>query len=200
MPVLSTPAAPTTNPAVIIQDVPFDDNNGAYNNAELSPAAPGIQSVWDDCVINCRYHKSQRRYMLGVTSSNTRVLSTGGGSSSQFDSSVAFVQLANPTLVWEVDWTVSRANSKPFAPSPVIPSYDWVLLSELMEPGQMTVGADGQAPRYRISGTYVYGKKNPSVSLNRDAFFPIALWVQKNRFDRSIPDAMFQQGFVGPLG
>jgi hypothetical protein len=195
VPVLTTVS---TNARVIIADVPFDDNNGAYQDQEFQPYTPTSESPWGDYVVRCRYHKSQRRYMLGVTSPNTRTLSTGGGASSSRFGSVAFVQLANPTLLWVVDWTAARVNSKPFAPNSRFYDPQWVLLDEQLEPGQIAVGADDRIPLYRISGFYVYGNTDPDPHVNLDAAFPVAAWVDSTKFDRSIPDYMFKDGIASP--
>lgn len=208
MPTISTV---TTNPRVVIADVPYDSENGVYQDQEFQPYVTTSESPWGDYVVRCRYHKSQKRFMLGVTSPNgfraptnsfslstnrSATLSntpTGGGPT------VAFVQLANPTLLWVVDWTGARLNSKPFAPNSRFSDPQWVLLEEHLEPGQISVGADDRIPLYRISGLYVYGHTNPNPHINNDAAFPVAAWVQSTKFDRSIPDYMFKDGIASPL-
>lgn len=187
---LTTQTGPSANAKVIIGDVPFDSVDGAYEGQEFQPSVTTEASPWGDYVIRCRLHKSQRRYMLGTTTDNPRLAGN----------SVAFVQLARPTLLWVVDWTAARWNSKPFVPSSSFYDPSWVLLDEVLEPGQVTFGADDRTPLFRISGCYFYGHKNPSGAVNQYATFPVAAWVQKNKFDRTVPDAMFQTGLITPLG
>ena len=180
-------AFPTPNPVVEIGEVPPDSNDGVYREDEFNPYAPQNESVWNDYVITSRYHKSHRRYLLPITS-------VGGFSFGSLKQSCSVVQLAHPTLLWAVDWTASRFNSKPCIPRSEVADANWVLLDETLEPGQVIVGADGVVPLYRISGTYVYANLNPDKYLNRNVEFPLPGWIEKNKFDRTVPDGMFEDG------
>ena len=42
----------------------------------------------------------------------------------------------------------------------------------------ITVGADATTPLYRISGTYVYGCRNPDPTLVRNIRFPRPPWLR----------------------
>lgn len=172
------------NPAkVIVQNIPFDDLGAQF--------IPSPNSVWADYVINNRYEEDKHTYMMGVTSP------TGfqqGSSNNTTNATVSFVQLASPTLLWIADWTVARFNEKP-----KIPNYDigggWVLLDKHIEPGMLTVSADGATVLYRISGTYFFGHKNPSSKIQNDINFSRPPWLD-DFVDRTVPDTMFEFNLI----
>ena len=132
-------------------------------------------SIWEDYVAVNHYEWDYHRYMLGITSPK-------GFQKSR----AAFVQLAAPTLLWIVDWSAARWNKQPTIPAPVLSDEDWVLLDEHYEPSMLVVGADGVTPFYRISGTYVYGQKNPDPDSFEQMNYTRTPWLQ-DKYDRSIP-------------
>lgn len=151
-------------PQVTYGQVPFDDNLGKYVQDPTG-------AIYTDYQIINRYEKSQHRYMLGVTS-------TGGFAGG----TAAFVQLANPTLLWISDWTASRVGVPPEIPDPFLSAIQsgWVLLDEMVEPVSVVLISDGVNPIYRISGTYVYGKLNPSTILLNDIAYGRPPWITDN--------------------
>jgi len=111
-----------------------------------------LPAIWQDYEISNRYEWNPHRYMNGVTSPN----GFNGAS-------VAFVQLAAPTLLLISDWTTARLGAIPTSPSTASPD-DWVLLAVFPETAPANLMPDGETPYYRISGTYVFAHKNPSAS------------------------------------
>lgn len=126
------------------------------------------QTIWTDYKINNRYESDQHKYMAGITSPN------GFG-----NQSVAFFQMASPTLLWICDWTAARWNEMPEIPDPYNPTdTDWVLLDIIPETAMITLAGDGITPLYRISGTYVFGHKNPRPNIFYHVNFGRAAWIQ----------------------
>jgi hypothetical protein len=140
-----------------------DDDEGALYNDGGDPAG-----VYTDYKIVNRYEKDRHLYMLPISSPG----GFGGGNLA------AFVQLAAPTLLWISDWTACRFNSKPEIPDPTLTDSNWVLLDEHYEPFMLTVAANGSTPLYRISGTFVYGNRNPSTATIDDINFPRPPWLK----------------------
>ena len=140
----------------------------------------GDLSIYTDYMITNRYEFDKHVYMLGITSP------TG------FEGdSAAFVQLAAPTLLWIADWTAARFNKQPDIPSSSLlinssQGVHWTLLDEHIEPVMLTIGADATTPLYRISGTYVYGCRNPNPLLVRNIRFPRPPWL-KDIPNRNMP-------------
>lgn len=151
-------------------DITFDDNDGLF----IPPSDGGI---FTDYLIRNRFEKDRHRYMLPVSSP--------GGFNGQ---SVAFVQLAAPTLLWICDWTAEKALSQPEVPDPNCVPDDWILLDDHWEPAEVVPLADGITPIYRISGTYVYGHRNPDLNTWKDIFFGAPPWFDSSSTDRSMPD------------
>ena len=150
---------------------------------------PDVQgSVFTDYVVRNRFEKDMRRYMLGITSPN----------GFQGDS-VAFVQLAAPTLLWIADWTACRWNSPPPIPDPESVIGDWVLLAVMPETGAVTVGPDGRTGLYRISGTYIYGNRRPNANVYRNVNFPRMPWLDDS-LDRSVPENSLQPNIIDGTG
>lgn len=96
----------------------------------------------------------------------------------------AFVQLTAPTNVWVFRWTSASFFGKPRIPDATPLNKDWVLLQRLPEIPMVTVGPDGETPLYRVTGTYVYGKKTPSTDPFDDASFPLPAFLEDS-FDRA---------------
>lgn len=152
------------------------------------------------------YESDKHRYMLPVTSPD----------GFQGDS-VAFVQLASPTLLWVVDWTASRAATPPDVPAADIvaraalrgavlggaglageglqATREWVLLDQHLEPNMITVMTEGNIPLYRISGIYVYGHRRPNADVAKNIKYPRPPWL-KDEFDRTMPTGKFKHGLI----
>lgn len=176
-PTLSAPAA-----QVQIGNVP-DDGSTLFDGSALAGAA--ISSAFDDYLIINRFEADGNRYMSGLTSPDG------------FEGdSVAFFQLFTPTLLWICDWTIEvSSNEQPPMPSETAPE-GWVFLDKGITPSSIMVQGDGSTPIYRISGTYVYGAKNPATA---QPFYPRPPWLQDSldRFvntDRFVEDLKDYQG------
>ena len=124
---------------IVIGQVKQFDNEGEYD--------PPTDGIFDDYVVINRFEKDRQIYALGVTSP------------SGFNgASVAFVQLASPTLLWIADWTAQKTGAQPEVPDPeAVDLTVWMLLDEHVEPRTIELRPDGATPIYRISGTYFYG-------------------------------------------
>ncbi len=142
------------------------------------------RSIYTDYRVMNRFEADGHKYMLGITSPG----GFNGGSA-------AFVQLAAKTLLWISDWTASRMGDFPIIPNPEPVDTSWVLLDEHVEPAQLSVAADGVTPFYRISGTYVYGHKNPAATTIRDIMFPRPPWLA-DAFPRTMSNSQMQQGII----
>jgi hypothetical protein len=145
-------------------------------NAQYTPDG-GANAITADFFINSHYEKDGHRYMAGITSPDGFA-----------GDSVAFFQLASPTLLWVVEWTVLKIGETPPIPNPYGPTvFDlgspnptiprWVLLDDHYNPAMITVAPDGVSALYRLSGSYVYGCKNPSVISIADLEFSRPPWL-----------------------
>lgn len=134
-----------------------------------------VGALFPDCMVTGRYEGDQHRYMLGITSPN----GYGGNAA-------AFVQLAAKTVLWVVDWTVSSTLGLAGIPNPDLSNPDWVLLADWVEPAPVSALPDGTTPIYRISGTFVYGKKKPSQWTYEDVVIPKMPWIEPGSFSRTI--------------
>jgi len=170
-------------PVVTIGNIPPDSASTKYNTGS-NPL-----SQWTDYKIRNRFEKDYHRYMLGITSPAGFQGAT-----------VAFTQLANPTLLWISEWTASRFNEKPQIPNPAPVDNNWVLLDEEVSPVMVVTNpADGTTPLYRISGIYVYGHKQPdSVTVN-NAIFPRPPWLD-DAFSRNVPPSLLTQNLINSQG
>ena len=139
--------------------VPFDSDDD-YSAMWDTSNDDGIRS-WIDYEVQSRYEKDGHVYMMGITSP--------GGFNGD---SVAFAQLASPTLLMICDWTAACWSEQPLAPDPdPVNEDDWILLDEHYDTLQVTYGADGTSCYYRLSGTYTYGHTNPDeVTVNNIGF------------------------------
>jgi hypothetical protein len=140
-----------------------DDNNALY--------VPETSGIFSDYVINSRYEKDWHIYMMPITSPNGFQ-----------GASVAFAQLASFTALWIVDWTAERAGDQPKVPQPWSNDPNWVLMDEHYGPSMLSLMGDGVTPIWRLSGTYVYGAKNPSTAM---PYYPRPPWME-DVFDRTI--------------
>lgn len=148
------------------------------------------KSIFTDYVINNRFEKDKHIYMMGVSSPTPFQ-----------GASVAFCQLASPTLLWIADWTGAKFASMPPIPNSTPTDPNWILLDEHYEPSMVTVGPDGVTPLYRISGTYFYGHRNPSKATIENINFGRPPWLE-DVFDLSITAAKLEQGLINkpPMG
>lgn len=153
-------------------DVTDDDQLSLFEDDE---------GIWVDYLVVNRYEKDYHRYMMGITSPDGFL-----------GDSAAFVQLASPTLLWVADWTAAKYGERPKIPDPVQRIDDWVLLDEQYEPSMLAVASDGVTPIYRISGTYVYGHRRPSLDTINDLVFPQAPWITDGLTRTVDPDQLDQ--------
>ena len=93
------------------------------------------------------------------------------------NSTVGFVKVGNPTTLWICEWTACQLGAKPMAPNPIPESSGWVLLDVQPTLAGKSIVTDAQTPIYRISGVYVYGRKNPADNVYEDAVFPVYPWI-----------------------
>lgn len=170
------------NVTVTIGPVTIDDDMPAMQSTG------GDQDVPADWICNSRFERDGHTYMMGVTS-------PGGFQGN----SVAFVRLTAATELWICDWTACRLHSQPELPDPTSVDSDWVLLDDCLEMRNLEVIQNGATPIYRVSGTFIYGKKSPASRTNRDAFFPLPPWL-KDVFNRSLPDSSFNQSLKAAVG
>lgn len=175
--------SPNNNPAtIVVGPVEPNDMGGKFINTE--------NGIWDDYMIVSRYEQDQHLYMMGVTSPSGFQSSTGSAK-------VALAQLAYPTLLWIVDWTAQRRDEKPTIPPPfIVGEPNWVLMDEFIEPGMIVVPADGSTPIFRISGTQVFCNTKPDPILIRNARFTKPPWLDTSTFDRSVPEALWENGLT----
>lgn len=131
-----------------------DDNSSAF----LVPSKPGIMT---DYMIHSGFEKDHHVYMLGITSPQ----------GFQGDS-VAFVQLAAPTMLYVVRWTASRWGQIPKAPDPYMIGNGRILMDEHYDTVPILVNAGGQVPLYRWSGVFIFGAKAPKKRGVDEVSFP----------------------------
>ena len=156
---LTTPLLEAPSITIIEGDVP-DDEQTLFAGSALGGSAP---SCFDDYLIINRFESDGNRYLSGLTSPDG------------FDGDqVAFWQLATETMIWICDWTVEvSSEQQPPMPAETAPD-GWVFLDKSMTPSSNMVQGDGGTPIWRISGTYVYGAKNPKTVT---PFYPRPPWI-----------------------
>lgn len=174
---------PTTSAitGTLLADLP-PDTNSIYSD-------PDGTGTWQHFVIWNHYEKDRKIYQLGISSP--------GGFQGQ---SVAFVQLAAPTLLWICDWSLARVGSPPIVPDPLPEVSSWVLLDDwwTTEPIEVA-GADGVLPSFLITGTYIYGHPNPQNNTNQHVIYPITPWLDGTILTgtvRTVPDALLTKGLA----
>lgn len=169
---------------VVDADVSFvdfaTDTSAVYNVSNNESSA-----TWEDYYIRNDYIKNGNIYVMGNTAQNPSALS---------QSSVSFVQLAKPILIWVCDWTVERSQIKPTIPDPASQDPNWVLLDEVLQPEAIDVNADGVSPIYRISGTYYYGHINPDSKTINNINYPRFPWYDSGTFSQTIDPDQLKQG------
>lgn len=179
------PAPGTVNAVVAtvqVGTVTADRDDAAVFNDDGSDI-----TVWADFEIKGEYSNDPHTYMLGVTSPN--------GFQGE---SVAFCTLSAPTLLWVCRWTACRFATQPNVPSPVPLSNRWVCMWQSPVTNSLGLAPDGTTPLYRISGTYIYGCKNPSPDVFDDVAFGRPPWML-DVFDRTMPSNKLQQGLADTL-
>lgn len=139
---------------VAVGPVSFDDNDALFNNTGSSA------TMFTDYMIRNSYEEDPHTYMLGISSPQ----------GFQGDK-VAFVQLASTTLVLVCRWTGCRYNEQPIVPQADPEDDNLVVLYRSPVTVSVTTGPDGVTPLYRISGTYVYGVRNPDPTLLNNVSF-----------------------------
>lgn len=162
---------------VIVGTVSLDDNSGKFDSGV-------VPDCYTDVVMLNRYENDKHIYMGGITDPNGFQ-----------GASVAFVQLCSPTTLWVCDWTISSFREQPASPDPKASNQDWILMDEHWEPRHLLISPDGSTQLYRISGTFVYGHKNPNVDPHKDIAFPRPPWLQ-DVFDRSMPASKLKRGLT----
>lgn len=173
---------------VTVAEISLDGGPSKYE----VPADTDPLAVWADYMITNRYEKDPHRYMLG-TGTPGGAVSPGLPSGTQ--DTVAFVQLARPTLLWICRWTAARWQTKPDIPDPGVGD-EWILLDDHTEPAMVVLNPNGQTPLYRISGTYFYGHRNPSDAIIDDANYPRPPWIKEDAFERTLSTADFNAGLT----
>lgn len=148
----------------IVQKEIFPDSPAAYI-PETQP-----RSLFCDYKVVNDYRENPNIYMLPIAS-------PGQGA--------AFVQLAQPTLLWIADWTASRTTQKPIIPDPTPADPSWILLHKRLSPFILGLASDGVTPLYRISGVYIYGHLNHGADMSLFVQWPRPPWME-NIFDRFI--------------
>lgn len=164
-------------------DFDFTTDDGKFIDFDDTAA------VWDEYKINHRYERDEHVYMLGTTTEDA---------TDSYSDPVGFVRLARPTMLWIVEWKVSRMKAKPKIPDPTVGPL-WVLLDAIPQTTEINVGPDGVSLRYEISGTYIYGKRKPSRYFSDDMIFPLVPYVDGvSTQERAVDLGMFQQGIIDP--
>lgn len=158
----------------------------SFNGEPSSFIDQSNSEIFTDYLQFNRYEKDSRRYMMGVASPSGFQGKT-----------VAFVQLASPTLLWVCDWTTAKSGAQPEIPDPNPPDSNWVLLHEYPETANLVIYPDGRTPLYRVSGIYVYGHMAPDANTFKNVVFPRPPWL-KDTFDRTIPLAKLTAGLSAP--
>lgn len=176
--------------------IPHQPNPTVFVSLKKSITPTDFNAKWkdegDDVTIYTNYsvrnqiEKDYHRYMGGVTS-------PGGFQGN----SVAFFQLANPTVLWFSHWSASRWKTQPKIPNPDSKNPNWVLLDEHLGTMNLTYAMDGQTPIYRIGGLYVYGSKNPNVRTTADLQFAFPPWLDGSP-ETNVTETSLQQGIINP--
>lgn len=189
---VENPSIPYTGPDTTIAFAPIP-----WTSSDAKFTTQNSDGTWTDYMINGRYERDNCTYMLGITSP----VGFQG-------KSVAFCQLASPTLLWIVDFTACKFATDPEIPDPVPSDNRWVILDAFFEPAMITVSADGVTPLKRITGTYIYGHQQPAANMLQNISYSRPPWLE-DTFSRTIPasslmkrlsDAPTQAGNNGPTG
>lgn len=186
---------PPPNVEILLLDP--NEQNALFNTQETDD----LSAVWSDYTVQNRYEDNRRIFMMANTI-------PGAYSPSELGGKVSFVQLAQPTLLWIADWTVARWKKRPKIPNPQVSDDRWVLLHKIIEPGTATLGPNGIDPLYRISGTYIYGHKDPSADPIDLMNFGRPAWLEESEptpgvqlgIDRRVTDDMYEDSIIDGFG
>lgn len=158
----------------IPSDVLQPEDDALYDESEIG------DGIFTDYVIHNQYESDGQIYMMPVTS-------PGG-----FDGdSVAFVKLAGGTLLWICDWTAEKIGAPPSIPNPDIDDPNLVLLDSHCQPAGLLKRPDDSII-YRISGTFIYGYKNPSQAV---FYYGRPPWMAKS-VDCALSQSQFRDGII----
>ncbi len=163
--------------SITVGDIFQTDENGIFDEPEFG--------AWRECLVRNRYEYDPHRYMAGLTSPT--------GFRGQ---AVAFFQLANTTLLWIADWTVLKKGDIPDAPRMEQNDKDWILLKVIPEAAEIVPnGADASACTWRLSGTYVYGHRNPSNDVYNHLRFGKPPYLKEGP-QRNVPTDKFRDDIL----
>ncbi len=166
---------------VVTGDVPFDGSQPVSKDGDGAPYA--------DCTSVNRYDVDKQIFMLPVSSPDGFNGDTA-----------AFVQLAAPTEIWMHDWTVARLEGRPNVPDPTPEDPNWVFLRATPELHVIGLAPGSESPLYRISGTYVYGRKTAPDSFYQTVVYPVQQAVEKDAFPRTVTANQLEKGLSDVTG
>lgn len=164
-----------SDPVVEFGTVSPDDNKALYEANAVG--------IWTDYYVVNRYETDKQVWMMPVTSPD-------GFQGNQ----VAFCQLAAGTLLLICDWTGEKTGEPPSIPTSEPSDDNMILLNKHIESPMKELGAGGAEEDiiYRLSGTYVYGFKNPSQA---NKCFPQPPWM-KDAGECEVSDGLEQDGIM----
>jgi hypothetical protein len=175
---------------IVLSDVPLisvnegpitpDSEEGEYVEGDTT-------AIWGDYVIENHYYEDKQIYMMGLTSPN-------GFNFAQGTQTVAFAQIAAPTLLWIMKWTVKRSNLQPKIPNPNPMDDNWIMLARMPVNRNTELHPDGQSVIYRVSGIYVYGHKRPSKDIISNIAIPRPAWMEDSAATRTLSTTMYENG------
>lgn len=152
----------------------LDEFSPVYDSSEIT------DGVFTDYFIENRFEVDGQIYMMPVTSPNG------------FDGDqVAFCKLAASTMLWIVDWTAEKVGAMPSIPNPDLEDSNIVAIDKVFYPAQLEKFSDGSVV-YRVSGTYVYGFKNPNSAT---LYYGRPPWMSKD-IDCSMSASQFADGII----
>ena len=140
--------------------------------------------IFEDYQVRARYEHDRHIYMSGVTSP--------GGFQGK---SVAFYQLAAPTLLLVVEWTAMKTHVTPEYPNQNLAGPGWILLTAIPEVPNITVFAESTITSKRLSGVYIYGRENPSDDVFKDMSYPLPPYLEAS-INRQITPGKKTQGII----
>ena len=186
-----------TPPAVTVQVMSESDAAALFKDTD---GTVDTSAVWTDYIVQNRYEDNRRIFMMANTI-------PGDYSPSLLQGKVSFVQIAQPTLLWIADWTAARWKKRPKIPNPTVQDTRWVLLHKIIEPANATLGPNGVDPLYRISGTYIYGHKNPLEDPISLMNFGRPAWMEEATIsgveygiDRRVTSTMYEDNIIDGFG
>lgn len=154
---------------IIVNDISFDEGESE------SPVLENGGVLQPYYKITNRYERDLHKYMMGINS-------PGGFQGA----SVAFVQLASPTLLWIAEWAATTIGGKPDIPNLKVRNPNWELLDEWHYPGMIDVMKNGQTLFYPHAGVYVYAHKNPSADMLDDINYACPPWIDPNAASQTV--------------